>query len=312
MAAALALSSLLTIAGAAPLRRPHIWMNLQDDFGWFDWNGPPLAPYRMNLKQLAHEGIVLTNHLVHYHCSPTRRSFLSGRLPIHHGEMLSGVATDDLDLRWTLISGKLQKAGYSTHWVGKGHTGYRSVNHLPTNVGFDSFTGFLSGSQSYTSSDRWRDSGPLNDTSYSSDLFGQVALAIVEKHTLSDGPLFLYLPWQAVHSPYNPVPGFDCEAAVPPYPGVFAGMLNESDAYVGKIAALLKQKDYWANTLVVGSSDNGGVSIHGLAGINYPLRGEKHTTWAGGYRVAAFVSGGVVPKALHGSTSNLRLSIVDW
>jgi arylsulfatase A-like enzyme len=69
-------------------------------------------------------GVILTNHLVHFHCSPTRRSFVSGRLPLHHGEDLSGVATDDLDLRWTLISGKLQSAGYKTHWIGKGHTGY--------------------------------------------------------------------------------------------------------------------------------------------------------------------------------------------
>ena len=52
--------------------------------------------------------------------------------------------------------------------------------------------------------------------------------------------------------------------------------------------------------------------MHGLAGINYPLRGEKHTTWAGGYRVASFVSGGVVPASLRGTTTNLRLSIVDW
>ena len=59
-------------------------------------------------------------------------------------------------------------------------------------------------------------------------------------------------------------------------------------------------------------ADNGGVSENGLAGVNYPLRGEKHTNWAGGYRVAAFVSGGVVPAALRGTSSNLRLHVVDW
>lgn len=52
--------------------------------------------------------------------------------------------------------------------------------------------------------------------------------------------------------------------------------------------------------------------MHGLAGINYPLRGEKHTTWSGGYRVATFVSGGVIPPQLRGTASNVRLSIVDW
>jgi hypothetical protein len=59
-----------------------------------------------------------------------------------------------------------------------------------------------------------------------------------------------------VHSPYDAVPGFDCESSVPPYPGVYAGMLNESDVYVGQLAAELKAKSYWDNTLIIYSSDN--------------------------------------------------------
>ena len=71
------------------------------------------------------------------------RSFLTGRLPIHHGEMLSAdggtayartpggvLATgdfasdgDDIDLRWEIISQKLKKSGYKNYWFGKGHTG---------------------------------------------------------------------------------------------------------------------------------------------------------------------------------------------
>jgi arylsulfatase A-like enzyme len=208
MAAAVLISQQVA-AAALPLRRPHVLMVLQDDYGWFDFHGEPLARFHPSLTALASEGITLTNHLVHYHCSPTRRSFLSGRLPIHHGEQLSGVATDDLDLRWTLVSGKLKRAGYSTHWVGKGHTGYMSMAHLPTNRGFDSFVGFLSGSQSYTSADRWQNEGPLNDTTYSSDLYGGYALDIVRRHTADEGPLFIYLPWQV---------GADEPTAAPPPP----------------------------------------------------------------------------------------------
>ena len=134
-----------------------------------------MAPFHGNLTALANEGIMLTNHLVH--CSPvraptptptlalpclqTRRSFISGRLPIHHGEELSPTLADNVDLRWSLISDKLKHAGYATHWVGKGHVGFLSTAHLPTHRGFDSFTGFLSGGQSYTSSDRWHNEGPL-------------------------------------------------------------------------------------------------------------------------------------------------------
>jgi arylsulfatase A-like enzyme len=297
------------------LQRPHIFFVLQDDYGWNDFHGPALLPFHGNLTALAKEGIMLTNHLVHYHCSPTRRSFISGRLPIHHGEELSPTAADNVDLRWSLVSNKLHDAGYKTHWVGKGHVGFLSMAHLPTHRGFDTFTGFLSGGQSYTSGDRWHNEGPLNDTTYSSDLYGRTAVAIVEAHPDPAGatsPLFLYLPWQAVHSPYDNVPGFDCESSYPPYPGVYAGMLNEADIYMGQLRTTLRQRKMWENSLIVYCSDNGGVSENGLAGVNYPLRGEKHTNWAGGYRVAAFISGGVVPSALRGTTSNLRLHVVDW
>lgn len=68
----------------------------------------------------------------------------------------------------------------------------------------------------------------------------------------------------------------------------------------------------WQNTLLVYSSDNGGVSVGNLAGNNYPLRGEKHSNWRGGMRVAAFVAGGLVPAALAGTSSNLRIHVVDW
>ena len=87
MAYSLLCGAVLATTTAAELKRPHILVVLQDDFGWFDFHGPPLMPMHPSLTALASEGITLTNHLVHYHCSPTRRSFLSGRLPIHHGEV---------------------------------------------------------------------------------------------------------------------------------------------------------------------------------------------------------------------------------
>lgn len=62
---------------------------------------------------------MLTNHYTHWHCSPTRRSFLTGRWPIHHGEQLSADDTDDIDLRMNWVSDKLHAAGYQGHWFGK-------------------------------------------------------------------------------------------------------------------------------------------------------------------------------------------------
>lgn len=56
------------------------------------------------------------------------------------------------------------------------------------------------------------------------------------------------------------------------------------------------------------SADNGGTA----GGNNYPLRGFKRTNWEGGMRVAAFVSGGLIPTALRGTSNDQRFHIVDW
>ena len=66
------------------------------------------------------------------------------------------------------------------------------------------------------------------------------------------------------------------------------------------VAAPLQVKDMWQDTILVFSSDNGGPSWLGKAcnASNYPLRGGKASAWEGGHRVAAFVSGGLVPSAI--------------
>ena len=47
-------------------------------------------------------------------------------------------------------------------------------------------------------------------------------------------------------------------------------------------------------------------------GLNWPLRGEKHTNWDGGLRAAAFISGGLIPAHLRGTASDVNCHIVDW
>ena len=70
---------------------PHIISILQDDLGFFDSgvHNPISEQWTQNITSLAKQGVVLNYHYSHWHCSPSRRSFLTGRLPIHHGEQLS-------------------------------------------------------------------------------------------------------------------------------------------------------------------------------------------------------------------------------
>lgn len=282
-------------------------MILQDDLGHYDigWKNPEARDVSGNISALAESGIVLDSHYVFYWCSPTRRSFLTGRLPLHHGEMLSDYASDEIDLRWTTIAEKLKGVGYKNYWFGKGHTGYKSMAHLPINRGFDNHTGFLIGAQKYRDTDRWHNGAPLSTNEYSTVLYGEAAVAQLAAHDPAV-PFFLYLPWQAVHSPYDNVPGWPHNGEKPA--GTYRGMLWLTDVYVGRLVDLLKAKGMWANTLVVFSADNGGRGD----GLNYPYRGEKRTNYEGGMRVAAFVSGGLLPEVVRGTTSDIRFHIVDW
>lgn len=69
---------------AAAASKPHIFSILQDDLGFADTGiyaetnvaSKAAAPYTQNITALAQQGIILTHHYVHWHCSPTRRTFL--------------------------------------------------------------------------------------------------------------------------------------------------------------------------------------------------------------------------------------------
>jgi len=157
-------------------KQPHIFVVLQDDLGHDDvafYGNTVNLDVTGNITQAAQEGIILHRHYAHWHCSPTRRSFITGRLPLHHSEYLSdtgGPKGDDIDLRWDTIGFKMKRAGYNTYWYGKGHTGYKSVKHMPMSLGFDEFSGFLSGAQSHFGPQRWKGQVPHPSTDYSSDL----------------------------------------------------------------------------------------------------------------------------------------------
>jgi arylsulfatase A-like enzyme len=103
---------------------------------------------------------------------------------------------------------------------------------------------------------------------YSTDLYGRSVLEMLAAHDAAN-PLFLYLPWQAVHAPYDDVPH------VNPGKTTYESMLWATDVYAGQIRSLLENKGMYSNTLVVYSADNGGRGD----GCNYPLRGEKRTSY---------------------------------
>ena len=373
--------------------RPHIVAFLQDDLGWYDAfanltdiQSAAVGSASANLQALAADGILLLRHYTHWHCSPSRRAFLTGRTPLHHGEQLSDATTHDIDLRWTTIGQKLDRAGYACHYYGKGHTGYMSMKHLPVFQGFSAGTaGFLHGVMGYTEPNRWSGDRPERNRKYSVRLYGDRALAAVAQHDPRT-PLFMFLPWQAVHGPCAPAtpnphrrrpsaralfqiasvralfrppgrptrflytrrpriprrpasvsqaptrviprapprllrppaadeapPGYNrsltgCAAWESEDRCVLYAMYHETDLYMGKVVDALRTKNMYDQTLILFASDNGGTD----EGNNYPLRGAKRTNWEGGIRTPAFITGGLVPRELRGTASQVTLSIADW
>ena len=95
------------------------------------------------------DGIRLTHHMAYLYCSPSRRSFLSGRFPNHINTAQAEICSNYLPLQFTLLPARLKAVGYATHMVGKGHLGYMTTDHMPINRGFDSHIGFLAHGERY-------------------------------------------------------------------------------------------------------------------------------------------------------------------
>ncbi|XP_041375693.1 arylsulfatase B-like [Gigantopelta aegis] len=324
---------LASLVGAAP---PHIVLIVADDLGWNDvsFHGSMQIP-TPNIDQLAYSGIILNNYYVSPICTPTRSALLTGRHPIHTGMQHSVIAGDQpygLPLTETIMPQFFQQLGYRRHAVGKWHLGFFAVEYLPTFRGFESHFGYWLGCEDYfdhTSEcnlDQWgldfhRDVHQLDNYTglYSTELFTAEAVSIVQKHNQSE-PLFLYLPYQAVHS--GNLDAFPLQAPskyVDRFPHienkkrrVYAAMVSALDDGVGQVVQALRERGMLENSIIVFTTDNGGPAngFDGNAASNYPLRGLKATLWEGGVRGVGFINSPLLQKT--GYISEQMMHVTDW
>ena len=87
-------------------------------------------------------------------------------------------------------------------------------------------------------------------------------------------------------------------------------MVAALDEAVGNVTGAFQAKSpmFWEQTLVVFTTDNGGIG----QGNNWPLRGRKATLWEGGTRAVGFVRGAGIAPHLAGSVSHAMMHAVDW
>ena len=315
---AILLGSASALASEPPNKKPNIVYILADDMGYADggFNGGTQIQ-TPNLNRLAKAGTVLSSFYGQPVCSPTRSSLMTGRYVAHTGvyTVVRPHAAWGLPLEERTLAQALREAGYETAITGKWHLGEFQPTYLPTKRGFDHQYGLWFGMIDYFTHKRdgeldWhRDDQPCHDEGYSTHLIAKEACSLIRKRD-TNKPLFLYLPFNAVHGPLQ-VP----DNYITPYEKLpnkrktYAGMLSAMDEAIGQVVAALDEQHMLDNTLILFSSDNGGPSP-GVVTDNGPLRAGKGTIYEGGVRLCAFACWpGHIPA---GKVVDQPVHIIDW
>lgn len=298
-------------------RPPNVIVILVDDLGWSDLGcyGSTFH-HTPHLDRLAREGVRFTDaYSACTVCSPTRAALLTGKHParLHVTDWIAGHPRPKARLRppnWSLrlpegeatLASVFKGAGYQTALVGKWHLG--GTNSRPQDFGFDVNLGGDHRGQppSYFSpyglpqlSD-----GPKGE--FLTDRESAEAIRFIEENR--DRPFFLYLPHYAVHTPLMGKPDVveryrgQADPGAPQRNPTYAALLESVDDSVGRIRQRLDELKLATNTVLVFTSDNGGL-VQG--GTNAPtrnigLRSGKGDAYEGGVRVPLIIAGSGVAK----------------
>ena len=273
---------------------PHVVLILADDLGYADLGFTGCEDIATpEIDRLASEGVVCTDaHVSASVCAPSRAGLLTGRYQQRSGfECNLGGGDGLLEGTDTFVQ-HLQDAGYETALVGKWHLGAAAHNH-PTALGFEHFSGLLSGSRSYfpvenpgrqKRIERDGETIPEDTFAYLTDLLTDEGVRLVEERD-PERPLFLFLSYTAPHGPMHARPDLlERFASIEdPRRRKYAAMVAALDEGVGRVRDALEREGIADDTLLVFLSDNGGATNN--ASDNGPWRGMKGSKWEGGHRV---------------------------
>ena len=330
--------------------KPNIIFILADDLGYNSLN-EDVAPFLSSMRE---QGVNIPMYYSQELCTPARAALLTGRYPLSLGMQFGAVSesTDAaLNLEETTIAEVLQGNGYTTYMFGKWHLGNASPRHLPTARGFDYYMGFLAGQTDYWSKRcpehpntkdflfstsecyYMYDDEDLNH--YSTFLYRDKAVGVINNHDFASSPMFMYMSFQAVHDPWTDLdgsgnPGVKFPNGIPQsyfsantgvydyiqssYPGAnvrqYFMALSLMDTAVSSMYTAIEDRGVLDNTYFIFASDNGGCPTSG--GRNYPLRGGKSTLFEGGSRVEAFVYSNLLDSGRRGSEHSGLFHVSDW
>jgi len=294
----LAASALAPLLPAAK-RPPNLVFFLSDDMGYGDLGCYGSRTIRTpHIDSLARDGVRFTGCYANGPvCTPTRTAFLTGRYQQRFGRDLEWALsppnnkTAGLSPADSVLPAALKRAGYRSGIFGKWHVGW-NPEYRPLRHGFDESFGILLGnadmySHEYHdgSNDLWENDQPIEEDGYLTEMIAERAARFVDRNAAN--PFFLYVPFNAVHWPFQepgrPDTVRNSETWRDGLRSEYVGMTESMDEAVGRVLAALKRNGLEENTLVIFTNDNGGERLSDSG----PLFHVKGALFEGGIRVPA-------------------------
>ncbi len=306
--AAFAAFVLLASSGFAADPPPNVVFILADDLGWTDLGCQGSKYYETpNIDRLAKEGMRLTSgYSCGPNCQPTRAALMSGQYGPRTGVYTVGATARfdtstrplvpvenvvELPLEKVTLGESMKKAGYTTALFGKWHLGQTGKHH-PSQRGFDAAITTMG--QHFGFVTQPKVDHPAE--AYLADWLTDQSIGFIEKN--KEKPFLLCLHHFGVHAPHEAkkeiIERFKNKSGVGGHSDpTYAAMIYSVDQSVGRVVAKLEELKLANNTLVIFTTDNGGVGGYVDAGVkakegitsNAPLRGGKGMLYEGGIRV---------------------------
>ncbi len=286
-------------------RKPNILLIMVDDLGYGDLSCMGGTDIQTpNIDNLFSKGIRFNNFYANSTvCSPSRASLMSGCYPDMVG--VPGVIRSQESDSWGYFSPKvitlpqvLKSANYRTAMIGKWHLGLESPN-LPNDRGFDFFKGFLGDMMD----DYWthlrhninymrENKQEINPEGHATNIFSDWAVEYINNEQKNEDPFFLYLAYNAPHSPVQPPDEYleevkRREKNIAEKRAKNVAFVEHLDNEIGRVIKALEKSDQLKNTVIVFTSDNGGNLPGGAS--NGTLRGGKQDMYEGGIKVATCI-----------------------
>ena len=293
---ALFFGCILTLVSCSSINdsKPNIIIILADDAGYSDFGFMGSDEIKTpNLDQLALDGVTFNNAYVSASvCSPSRAGLLTGMYQQRFGHEcnLDSDVNNSFDPNQITIAEALKTEGYTTGLIGKWHLGDKTQNH-PLKNGFDYFWGFISGARNY-----FYDPNEVNRISvrnvvenysqtnfegYLTDVLGEKAISFIDKNNQSNNPFFLFLSFNAPHTPMQAK-----EEVLEKFKDnprkVYASMMWSMDEAIGNVMDALKENNQYDNTIIYFLSDNGAAMSNNAS--PFPFKGWKGNQYEGGIK----------------------------